>query len=45
MNQEDTEYDNPRQQDQEATGPGVHNDSVVQRVADGHKEIIGHQSQ
>jgi hypothetical protein len=44
MNQGDTEHDDTRQQDQEATEPGVHNDSVVHRVADGHKAIICHNS-
>lgn len=35
----------PGHQNQQCTEPGVHDDHVVQGVADGHKPVIGHHSQ
>ena len=37
--------DGPANQNQNPTDLGVHDDCVVQGVADGHKAVIGHHSQ
>ena len=37
---QNTDY--PANQNQNSTELGVHNDCVVQGVADGHKAVIGH---